>query len=411
MARKRNEHNRIIRYKACGVAFGNHQIKGLDYNDTYASVGMVDSLRILLAFTAGSNFIIWQFDVKTAFLNGKMVDIVYCRQVQDFEHPTQRNKVWLLNQSLYGTKQAARRWQQDFNRAAAKFNLVPCNSDSAVYVLKDERGLLIVHLHVDDATVFCNNIELITAFQEFLNTQYKVKWTENPTLYLGIKLEITPESTKISQPHYIKAKLEEFGMVNCRPVKSPCAAKKILSPGTPKEIEAAKDLPYQALVGSLQWLAHTTRPDIAYAVSQLSSFNSSWTLSHWTAAKRVLRYLRYTQLQTITYTAANKQLTMYSDSDFSQCPTTRRSATGYVASMGGGSVSWCSRRQKVVALSTTEAEYMAASDASRHVSWVRSFLFDIHQQAVLPTTFCVDNTSAIANTTNEAIKSRSKHID
>lgn len=102
---------------------------------------------------------------------------------------------------------------------------------------------------------------------------------------------------------------------------------------------------------------------------------------------------------------------MYSDSDFSQCSTTRRSVTGYVATMGGGAVSWLSQRQKVVALSTTEADYMAAADAARHLSWLRSFLFDVFILQPGPTTLCVDNTSAIANATSEGIKSRSKHID
>lgn len=171
------------------------------------------------------------------------------------------------------------------------------------------------------------------------------------------------------------------------------------------------DLPYHSLVGSLQWLAHTTRPDISYAVSQLSSFSAAWTIDHWTKAEHVLRYLRHTQHQGIQYNSPDKTVTLYSDSDFSQCPTTRRSVTGYVAAMGGGSVSWLSQRQKAVASSTTEAEYMAAADAARHLSWLRSFLFDVFMLQPGRTTLCVDNTSAIANATSEGIKSRSKHID
>lgn len=180
MSRKRDEHNRIIRHKARWVEFGNHQIRGVDYADTYASVGSVNSLRILLAIATRSSWIIWQFDVKTAFLNRKIDGTVYVKQVQDFEHPSHPHCVWLLNQSLYGTKQAARCWQQDFNEKASKFNLKPCPSDSAVYVVQDERGILIIHLHVDDSLVFCSSESLIVEFQSFLNSQYEVKWTKQP---------------------------------------------------------------------------------------------------------------------------------------------------------------------------------------------------------------------------------------
>lgn len=299
LSRKRDEHNRIVRYKARWVAFGNHQIKGVDYAETYASVGSANSLRILLASTAGSDWVIWQFDIVTAFLNGKMDGTVYVRQVKDFEHPAHPHHVWLLNQSLYGTKKAARCWQKDFMATAAKFNLHPCPSDGAVYVLQDERGTIIIHLHVDDSLIFCSNITLMNAFKEFLDSIYKVKWTTSPTLYLGIKIDIRPDGTSLSQPQYIEAKLEEFGMVNCSMAKSPLPAKTVLRPGTPEDVAAAAELPYQNLVGSLQWLAHTTRPDIAYAVSQLSSFNASWTLEHWVKAKHVLCYLRFTQHQSL----------------------------------------------------------------------------------------------------------------
>ena len=126
--RKRDEFNRICRFKARWVVFGNHQIKGLDYNDTHASVGMTDSLRILLAIASSLGMKVCQFNIVTAFLNGEMGDVVYSRQVTGFEHPTHPHRVWLLNKSLYRTRQAAKRWQQHFNKTAAKFKLVPSPS-------------------------------------------------------------------------------------------------------------------------------------------------------------------------------------------------------------------------------------------------------------------------------------------
>lgn len=294
--KKRDKHNRIVRYKAQWVVLGNHQIKGLDCNDTYASVAKIDSLRVLLALCVSKRprrMKIRQFDIVTAFLNGDMKDLVYARQVLGFEHPTQRHRVWLLIKSLYGTKQAARRWQQHFGVTTAGFEIYPISSDSAVYVLRCNLGLLILHLHVDDSLVFCDNDELFSKFQTFINSKYKLKWTEKPTLYLGIKLDIADDGSyiKISQSHYIKSCLERFAMVNCKAAKTPLPQKTILSPGTSEEIEQAKDIPYQELVGCLQWISACARPDISYAVSQLSKYNSAWTLAHWTAAKHVLRYL------------------------------------------------------------------------------------------------------------------------
>lgn len=410
---KRDEFNRVCCFKARWVVFGNHQIKGLDYNDTHASVGMTDSLRILFAIAANTGMKVCQFDIVTAFLNGDMGDTVYSRQVTGFTHPTHPHRVWLLNKSLYGTRQAARRWQQHFNKTAQKFNLNPSSSDSAVYVCKDSLGLLILHLHVDDSMVFASSAEVMERFKVFIHGEYDLKWTDRPSLYLGIRITTSKDGSliAINQSHYIESTLERFAMVNCKPVKSPLPYKTILTPGSAEDIAAAIDLPYQSLVGSLGWIASTTRPDISYAVSQLGRFNSAWTTTHWTAAKHVLRYLRGTQDLSITYSNGPLTPSAYSDSDFSQCPTSRRSVSGFVVTLGGGIVSWRSERQSVVALSTNEAEYMAAAECAKHMAWVRSFLFYIMFDISTAIPFFVDNKSAIDTATGESINCRSKHIE
>lgn len=183
----------------------------------------------------------------------------------------------LLNKSLYSTRQAARRWQQHFNTTSAKYNLHSALSDSAVCVKHDSNGLLILHLHVDDSMVFASSVAVMDQFKTFLESQYDIKWTACPTLYLGIRITVSDTSSIINldQSHYIKSTLEQLAMVNCKTVKSPLTHRTILSPGTTEEIEEAKDLPYQSLVGSLGWIASTTRPDISYAVSQLGRFNSA----------------------------------------------------------------------------------------------------------------------------------------
>lgn len=338
-SRPRDEHHRILKYKARWVLFGNHQIYGHDYIDTYASVGRTDSWQILLAMGIAQGWYIIQFDIKTAFLNGDMIDLVYCRQGRGFRNFFHAGRVWLLNRSLYGSKQGARRWQQHFEKTIAAFGLLPTNSDQAVYVFKKNEGILIIHLHVDDSDIFCSSLSLLLSFRTCLDKAYNVKWTEEPTLYLGIHMsdDRTAGVAKISQRHYIKSTLDRFAMTNCNMAKTPLPSTVPMTSGTESDMQAAKDLPYQQLVGCLQWIEGSTRPDIAHAVSQLSTFNSGWTTLHWTSAKHVLRYLKGTINYGIVYTSnISEKLNAWSDADFSQCPDTRRSISGcYFASMGG----------------------------------------------------------------------------
>jgi len=412
-SRKRDEHHRIIKHKARWVIFGNHQIHGFDYFDTYASVGKSDSLRILLSMAATDGWEILQFDIVTAFLNGDMKDTVHCRQVRGFRDKRHPEKVWQLNRSLYGSRQGARRWQEHFEETIKLFNLKPTPSDPAVYVSNDSRGRLYIHLHVDDSMVMSNSSELMSAFRSHLDNKYTVKWTEKPTLYLGIQIDYDQGTKRLRmyQAHYIENVLDRFAMTNCNTVKTPLPPNTILTSGTDEEVAEASEIPYQSLIGFLQWLSNSTRPDISHAVSQLSRFNSKWTMTHWLMGKHVLRYLKGTSTLGITFGGKATPLQVYSDADFPQCPETRRSVTGYIFCLNNGSVSWNSQRQHVVALSTSEAEYMAASEAARHLSWVRDFLFDIFHQQTAPTSFFIDSTSAVAVITEQAIKKRSKHID
>lgn len=261
--------------------------------------------------------------------------------------------------------------------------------------------------------VMSDSSDLMTAFRTHLDNKYTVKWTEKPTLYLGIQIDYDQHAKRlrIYQTYYIENVLYRFAMTNCNTVKTPLQANTILVSGTDLEVAEASELPYQSLIGCLQWLSNSTRPDISHAVSQLSRFHSRWTMTHWLMGKQVLWYLKGTSTLGITFGGKVTPLQVYSDTDFSQCPETRQSVTGYIFCLNNGSVSWNSQRQHVVALSTSEAEYMAASEAARHLSWVREFLFDIYHQQNSPTSFFIDSTSAVAVITEQAIKKRSKHID
>lgn len=412
-SRKRDEHHRIIKYKARWVIFGNHQIHGFDFFDTYALVGKSDSLRILLSIASTDGWDILQFNIVTAFLNGDMKDHVHCRQVRGYRDKNRPEAVWQLNRSLYGSRKGSQRWQEHFEDTIKLFNLKPTPSDPAVYVVNDERGILFIHLHVNDSMVMSNLTAFLLQFQTHLNEKYTVKWTHKPTLYLGIQNDYdqSAKSLRMTQTHYIESVLDRFSMKNCNASKTPLPPNTILTSESEAEVAEAANLPYQSVVGWLQWIANSTRPDIAHSVSQLSRFNASWTKEHWLMAKHVLRYLKGTSSIGITFGGTSRQLSVYSDVDFSQCPGTRRSVTGYIFCLNNGAILWTSQRQQVVALSTSKAEYMAASEAARHLVRVRDFMFDIFHQQESPTPLYIDSTSAVSVITENAIKKRSKHID
>lgn len=279
--RTREEFNQIVKYKARWVVLGNHQVEGLDYDDTYASVAKIDSLYILLAISVSPcqhcRWKIKQFYIVTASRSGDMKDLVFATQPTGFEHPTQPSPVWQLIKSLYSTKQAARRWQQHFGSTVSEFQLVQINSDTTFHILQSSLGLLIIYLHVDDSLVFYNSDELFEKFKTFIDARYSLKWTMKPLLYLGIKLDISDDGShvSISQSHYIETTLELFGMLNCEAARAPLPQKIIICAGLDEDIKEAINIPYQELTGCLQWISVFTCPDISYAVSK---FNSCWKM-------------------------------------------------------------------------------------------------------------------------------------
>lgn len=246
---------------------------------------------------------ILQFDIVTAFLNGDMKDTVNCRKVRGFPDKLYPHKVWQLNQSLYGSRQGARRWQEHFEETIKMFNLKPTPSDPAVYVSNNSRGILYIHLHVNDSMVMSNLTDLLSKFCAHLDNKYTVNWTENPTLYLEIQIDYDQQAKQLRmyQTHYIENVLDRFAMTNCNAVKTPLPTNTILVTGSEAEIAEASALPYQSLIGCLQWLSNSTRPDISHAVSQLSRFNSKWSMNHWLMEKHVMQYLKGTSTLGITF--------------------------------------------------------------------------------------------------------------
>ncbi|XP_033224575.1 secreted RxLR effector protein 161-like [Belonocnema kinseyi] len=201
----------------------------------------------------------------------------------------------------------------------------------------------------------------------------------------------------MAQPKYVQDVLKRFNMEDCKPVATPInpAVKlsKEMSPTTDEEKKGMSQIPYRNLTGSLMYLPTSTRPDIAYAVSALSQFNENPGEEHWKAAKRVLRYLKKTEKMEIVFSETGEKLIGFSDADWGANIDDRRSYTGYLFKWAGGAISWSSRKQRTVAMSSAEAEYMALSEAAKETIYLRRFLSEVMGKLKTTVILC-DNQSA-----------------
>lgn len=214
-------------------------------------------------------------------------------------------------------------------------------------------------------------------------------------------------TVSLYQDKYIESILEEYGMSDCRPTKTPMIPNTHLVPATPEEITEFEETGenYRRAVGLLNYLVLCTRPDLALVASQLSQFLKHPGIQHWAAFKRVLRYIRSTSNIGLTLGGSNINLSMYSDSDYAGCPYTRCSITGYCALIAGGCVSWRARKQPTVATSSTEEEYQDAYEAAQEIIWLRPLLTDLRYPPSQPTILHCDNQGALALSKNPLYQS------
>ena len=416
---KYNAAGDVDRYKARLVAKGFSQTQGVDFNETFAPVAKFNSIRILLALAAQRDLEAHQMDVKTAFLNGDLEEDIYMHQPEGFIEAGQENKVCKLQRSLYGLKQAGRSWYLKIDSCFSDLGLKRTHADNCVYHLRKDGILLIVALYVDDLLIIANDMAALNNLKMELSRRFEMKDLGEVQFCLGIQITRNrPERTiRISQAKYIEDVLRKFNMHDCKAIGTPLDANtrlsKSMSPKSHEEADEMKGVPYQSAVGSLMYAMLGTRPDIGYAVGAVSQFSSDPGRGHWTAVKRIFRYLKRTKDYALQFKGSAGALIGYSDADWAGNPDDRRSTTGYAFIIAGGSVSWGSKKQSTVALSTTEAEYMAITQATKEGVWIRRLLMEIGfwGSAEQATIIYSDNQGCIALGKNPVYHARTKHID
>lgn len=401
------------RYKARLCARGFLQRYGVDYTETFAPVVRYDSLRVVLALVTHLDLEMLQFDVRMAFLYGDLDETIYMKIPEGLT--ADENIVYKLNKSLYGLKQAPRCWNRKFHEFLDRFNFRTSPADKCIYTGVTDGHTVYLALFVDDGLIASESRKSIDSVLNYLKSSFKIT-IGDASIFVGMQIERNrAEKTMfLHQSTYIRYILDKFKMLDAKSNCTPADPHTTLS-----EIESEEsnivNVPYREAVGSLMFLALVTRPDICYAVNMVSRYCNKHNQSHWQAVKRILKYLVGTINRGIMYESGGRQfdsnLSCYSDADFAGDVDTRRSTTGYAFCINKSLVTWSSQRQKLVTLSTTESEYVAAATASKEVIWLRQLLTDLGYPSEQPTTLFVDNQSALRLIRNPEFHKRTKHID
>lgn len=303
------------------------------------------------------------------------------------------------------------------SQALIKCGFIQCKTDSCIYVRRHKfESLIIVAVYVDDFLIFYNNGKWKNELKQQLTSQFRMKDLGEVSNILGIRVERNGKTIKLDQQRYIEDILKRFNMSDCNPVKTPADPSQKLtaemSPTTPEEIAEMNAIPYREAVGSILYLSQCTRPDISFAVGNVSQFNQNPGKAHWNAVKRIFRYLKGTINYKLNYSQDNSsELCAYCDSDWGSNVSDRKSFTGYVYMFQGGPISWSCKKQRTVALSTAEAEYMALSSACQETLWLTQLRSEITGGKRRATIIHCDNKSAIDLSNNAIYSARTKHID
>lgn len=400
----------IDKRKARLVARGFLQQKGIDYNDTFSPSTRQETVRLVLSHIAREAWDSEQMDVMTAFLNSVLKEEVYLKQPEGFASTEKPDWVWRVKASLYGLKHSPRAWNSLLTKELVSFGMVQSPHDPVLFTQRrDGKVVGLVIVHVDDL-ILAGEKSFMKEMGPKIKSRFKMSKVGPLDTYLSLKIDKEKDgSLLIGQQHYINRIVSLHLPSNAKPAHVPCNS--FFADLTRDKESDHTTEPFAELLGMLQWVANGTRPDIQFAVNRLSQFLRRPTDLHWRAAIHVLRYLNTTKsLRLKLGSDKGNSLHGFSDSDWASTTEDRRSTTGWIFRYGGGAVSWKSRRQPTVALSSTEGEYMAISDATREALWLKSVAQDLGVEKA-PLTLHFDNQGAGKLSESESLHRRTKHID
>ena len=427
---KRDINEEVTCYKARWCVQGFEQLKGFDYYEIFASVVKLMSYKTIFAIAAANDWDVEQMNVKTAFFYGNVNEKIYVKVFYGYTDSKHLRVICRLRKALYDLKQALRVWSELLREFLKQHGFLFLNADQSVFC----NGKTIIAIYVDDLLITGPDKKANMDIKAALNKRFQMTDLGPMAHYLGMRLERDrPQRVLwLSQQAYLEKILKDHGFLDSKPVATPMETQTKLE-AAPDGYTAKPDFrhTYQSAVGSLMYAMLGTRPDIAYAVSVVSRYASNPTEDHWTAVKRIFRYLKGTLHLRLTFSGPLRPLAGWTDADWAGDKDTRRSTSGYVFNLGSAAITWSSKRQPTVALSTCEAEYMGQTQAAKEAIWLSGLLNELDTPG-MPTnigealmaygtaepSYCLaatiiycDNQGAQALAKNPTNHSRMKHMD
>jgi len=398
----------IERHKARLVAKGYTQTYGIDYQEIFSPVAKLNTVRVLLSIAKNLDWPLHQFDVKNAFLHGDLEEEVYMDIPPGYNSNTP-GTVCRLQRALYGLKQSPRAWFGRFSVAMRKYGFQQSNSDHTLFLKRQRGKVTVLIIYVDDMIITGDDEEEIKRLQKQLSGEFEMKDLGGLKYFLGIEVARSKRGIFLSQRKYVLDLLTEVGMLDCKPADTPTVQNQKL--GVYPDQEPADKERYQRLVGKLIYLSHT-RPDISYAVSLVSQFMHCPSKDHMDAVSRILQYLKSAPGRGLML-SKNDHLKVegYTDADWAGNVFDRKSTSGYFTFVGGNLVTWRSKKQKVVALSSAEAEFRGMAKGLCELLWIRRLLSEIGFTPKSRMNLYCDNKAAIAISQNPIQHDRTKHIE
>lgn len=396
------------RYKARLVVQDNNQVEGEDYDETFAPVVKMNTVRTVLRTVAANNWEVYQMDVNNAFLHGDLEEEVYMKLPPGFRH-SHPDKVCRLRKSLYGLKQAPKCWFKKLSDALLRFGFAQSYDDYSLFSYSCKGIELRVPVYLDDLIICGNHGYMIQKFKDYLSSCFSMKDLWRLKYFLGIEITRGSSGMFLSQRKYALDIIAETGNIGSRPATTPLEQNhQLASIDSPLFDDVKK---YRRLLGRLIYLLNT-RPELCYSVHLLSQFMQEPKVPHWEAALRAVRYLKGSPGQGIFLSSdPDLTLTVYCDADYNSCPLTRRSLNEFVVMLGGSPVAWKKKKQDTISLSSAEAEHRSMAVAFREIKWFRRLLSSLGVAQTQPTHLFCDNKAAIHIASNPVFHERTKHIE